>query len=265
MPPDLQLDRDGPVVTLTLARPERRNALSRGLMRAIVEACTELRDDAEARVIVLRGAGSDFSVGVDLKDPESAELAGADLGTRRRAQQLGPRMVQAVLDLPQTTIVSMHGWCLGGGGCLALACDLRVMASDARFGMPEVQRGMNMSWRTVPLMVTTFGATRTKELLLTGRHVGADEALMWGLASRIVPGSGAEAHAEAARWATELAQSVPPLAAAMVKETVNAVATALTPMVHMDADQHLLAQHTEDFRESISAFLDKRPARFRGR
>jgi enoyl-CoA hydratase/carnithine racemase len=148
---------------------------------------------------------------------------------------------------------------------LALACDLRVVARDIKFGMPESLRGMIMSWRTVPLMVATFGVTRTKELLLTGSYVEADGALLWGLANRVVEGTGDEVYTEALRWAEQLAARVPPLVATMIKETVNAVANAHTPMVHMDTDQYMLAQHTEDFAEAIAAFSEKREPRFRGR
>lgn len=262
---DLLIEKDGPVCTVTLNRAERRNALPRSLLLEIARACDSLAADTTIRVVVFRGEGKDFSVGMDLKDPELASLAQAPLGDRRRALMAGPGMVRAVQALPQTTIAALHGNCLGGGGCLALACDLRVVAEDLRFGMPEVLRGMNMSWRTVPLMVATFGVTRTKELLLTGALVTAGQALVWGLANRVVPGSGPEAHAEANAWARELASRVPPLAATMIKESVNAVANAHTAMVHMDTDQFLLAQHTDDFAESIAAFMAKRPPEYQGR
>jgi enoyl-CoA hydratase/carnithine racemase len=158
----------------------------------------------------------------------------------------------------------MHGYCLGGGGCVALACDLRVAAGDLRFGMPEVLRGMNMSWRTVPLMVAHFGPARTKELLITGKLLDAVQAERWGLANRVVTGGAKDAWREADSWAREILDSVPPVPASMVKETVNAVANAATPMVHMDMDQFMLTQSTEDFREAVLAFLDKRKPRFSG-
>jgi enoyl-CoA hydratase/carnithine racemase len=170
----------------------------------------------------------------------------------------------AIQSLPQTTVCAAHGYCLGGAACLALACDLRVVATDLRFGMPEVLRGMTMSWRSVPLMVEHFGPARTKELLLTGRSIDATEALSWGFANQVVAG-GADAVASAAStWADQLANTVPPLAATMVKETVNAVANFRTPLVHMDTEQYLVAQSSDDYLESVSAFVQKRVPTFKG-
>jgi enoyl-CoA hydratase/carnithine racemase len=219
-------------------------------------------------VVVLEAEGKDFSAGVDLTDPGMLEIARQPMGRRRRQLRVGPRAVEAIQTLPQTTIAAMQGHCLGGGGCLALACDLRVAAADLSFGMPEVERGMNMSWHTVPLMVAHFGPTRTKELLITGHRLDAEEAVAWGLANRRtedVGDAGRTGHAardEARRWARQIGETVPPIAASMVKETVNAVANALTPLAHMDGDQFLLAQSTEDFREAVTAFLEKRMPRF---
>lgn len=262
---ELVVETNGAIATMTLNRPERRNALSKKLMEAILDACQRMRDDTAIRIVVFEAAGDDFSVGVDLTDPDIRSMAQMPVGQRRRALWLGPDMVRAIQELPQTTIVAMQGYCLGGGGCIALACDLRVAASTLAFGMPEVLRGMTMTWRTVPLMVAHFGPARTKELLLTGKFVGPAEAITWGLANRVVEGTAAEAHAEAARWAAELAEAVPPVTASMVKQTVNAVANAHTSMVHMDTDQYILSQQTDDFREAVTAFLEKRKPRFEGR
>lgn len=175
---------------------------------------------------------------------------------------LGTEVVAALRAIPQTTVVAMQGYCLGGGGCLALACDLRVASSDVLFGMPEVLRGMNMSWKTVPLMVETFGPTRTKELLLTPCYVGGDRALAWGLANRIVAGGAEEVRAEALRWARQIAEEVPSLAAAMVKETIDAVVALHSSLVHMDGDQYALLQGSEEQTEALSAFLQKRKPHF---
>jgi len=260
----LIVERTEHVARVTIDRSERRNALTRALLRGLADVAGELGADPSIRVVVFEGRGGDFSVGMDLKDPELANAMQAPLGERRRILKAGPRMVDAIQAMPQTTVAAMHGYCLGGGGCVALACDLRVAATDLRFGMPEALRGMNMSWHSVPLMVATFGPARTKELLLTQRYLSADEGQLWGLVNRVVAGGGDEARAEALRWAQEIAETVPPLAATMIKETVNATANALTPLVHMDTDQFLLTQMTDDFRESVSAFMEKRKPSFRG-
>jgi enoyl-CoA hydratase/carnithine racemase len=262
---DLLIEVSGPVGTVTLDRAEKKNRLSRAIIEGLLAACRQLADDEEVRVVVFRASGSDFSTGVDLTDPGMIEMAQAPMGRRRRLLQIGPRVVHAIQDLPQTTIVAMQGYCLGGAGCIALACDLRVAAADLKFGMPEVRRGMNMSWHSVPLMVAHFGPARTKDLLLTGKLLDAETAASWGLANRLSAAGPEAVHAEAATWAGELAQTLPPIQASMIKQTVNAVANACTPMVHMDSDQFILAQMTEDFHEATRAFLEKRPGRYKGR
>ncbi len=264
----LKVERDSEepgVALVTIDRAEARNRLSRAMLEGLRQTCQQLADDEDLRVVVMCGRGRDFSVGVDLDDKELNSMVKADLGQRRRMVQTGPRLVAALQAMPQTTIVAMQGHCLGGAGCIALAADLRVAGADLKFGMPEVLRGMNMSWHSVPLMVAHFGPSRTKDLLLTGRFVEAEEAVSWGLANRLAGAGDAAVHETALLWARELASGVPPMAASMIKETVNAVANAHTAMVHMDADQFLLAQTSEDFREAMLAFLDKRSPEFKGR
>jgi enoyl-CoA hydratase len=260
-----KLEIQGHIARLTLNRPDQRNRLSRDMLEQIVAACARVGDDPGVRVVVIVAEGSDFSLGVDLADPGMRAIAAEPIGSRRAQLQLGPRVVRAVRELPQITIAAMHGYCLGGGGCIALACDLRVAAADLRFGMPEVRRGMNMSWRTVPLMVAHFGPARTKELLVAGKMLDADTAVGWGLANRRCAAGAGPAWAAAEEWATEIARDVPPIQATMVKQTVDAVADVMAPLVHMDTDQFILSQMTEDFREAVLAFLEKRRPLYEGR
>jgi enoyl-CoA hydratase len=261
----LQLDIAGRVARLVLDRPEQRNRLTRRLLEDIVDACARLAAEPDVHVVVVAANGRDFSTGVDLADPGMRSIAAESIGRRRALLQLGPRVVRALRELPQITIAAMHGYCLGGGGCIALACDLRIAAADLRFGMPEVQRGMTMSWRTVPLMVAHFGPTRTKELLLAGKMLDAETSIAWGLANRRCDAGQQAARTSAEEWATELARATPPIQAAMVKQTVDAVADVVLPLVHMDTDQFILSQMTEDFREAITAFVEKRQPDYEGR
>lgn len=235
------------------------------MLDQLIGICDSLAENEAVRVVIVRGQGSDFSTGVDLADPELTEIARQPIGKRRRSLRFGPDSVDAIRSLPQPTIAAMHGYCLGGGGCLALACDLRIAAADLRFGMPEVQRGMNMSWRTVHLMVAHWGPARTKELLITGRELEMKDAVAWGLANRTSEAGADAVHRAAAEWAGEIAQTTPPIAAAMVKETVDAIADAHAAAVHMDTDQFILSQMTDDFREAVLSFMEKRPPTYRGR
>ena len=261
----LQLDIAGRVARLVLDRPEQRNRLSRRMLEEVVDACARLAAEPDVRVVVVAAEGRDFSTGVDLADPGMRAIAAETIGRRRALLQLGPRVVRAVRELPQITIAAMHGYCLGGGGCIALACDLRIAAADLRFGMPEVQRGMTMSWRTVPLMVAHFGPARTKELLVAGTMLDAETAIAWGLANRQCDAGPQAARAAAEEWAADLSRATPPIQATMVKQTVDAVADVVMPLVHMDTDQFMLSQMTEDFREAIAAFLEKRRPDYEGR
>ena len=262
---NLQLDIAGPVARLVLDRTQHRNRLSRRMLEEVVEACTRLASEPDVRVVVVAAQGRDFSTGVDLADPGMRAIAAETIGRRRALLQLGPRVVRAVRELPQITIAAMHGYCLGGGGCIALACDLRIAAADLRFGMPEVQRGMTMSWRTVPLMVAHFGPARTKELLVAGKLIDAETAIAWGLANRHCDAGPHAVRAAAEEWAAELARATPPIQASMVKQTVDAVVDVVMPLVHMDTDQFMLSQMTDDFREAIAAFFEKRRPDYEGR
>ena len=126
----LLLEIDGAIAIVTLNAPERRNRLSKSLMEELLSRFQELAENTELRVVVLQAKGRDFSAGADLADPELADIVNADVATRRRFAQIGPRLVRAIQEVPQMTLVAMQGHCLGGAGCLALACDLRVAAAD---------------------------------------------------------------------------------------------------------------------------------------
>lgn len=261
----IRTEIDGPIATILLNRPAKRNRLSRDMLEQVVAACEALATNPQVRIVVVGANGPDFSTGVDLADPGMREIAAAPIGSRRSQLQLGPRVVRAVRELPQVTVAAMHGYCLGGGGCIALACDLRVAAEDLRFGMPEVQRGMTMSWRTVHLMVAHFGPARTKEILISGKLLDAATAVAWGLANRTAAAGSDAARQVATEWASELAREVPPIQATMVKETVDAIVDLAKPVVHMDTDQFILSQMTEDAREAVLAFLEKRKPGYAGR
>lgn len=261
----LQLDISGRIARLILDRPAERNRLSRRMIEELIDACAKVGAEPDVHVVIVAAEGRDFSTGVDLGDPGMRAIAAESLGRRRALLQLGPRVVRALRELPQITIAAMHGYCLGGGGCIALACDLRIAAADLRFGMPEVQRGMTMSWRTVPLMVAHFGPARTKEMLVAGKLLDAETAIDWGLANRRCDAGAQAARAAAEGWANELAHATPPIQATMVKQTVDAVVDVIMPLVHMDTDQFILSQMTEDFREAIAAFLEKRRPDYEGR
>ncbi|MBV9420895.1 MAG: enoyl-CoA hydratase/isomerase family protein, partial [Alphaproteobacteria bacterium] len=177
--------------------------------------------------------------------------------------RIGPELWDAWEKVEQVTILAIEKYCIGGGGALAAACDFRVMARDAHMRLPEIPLGMNMSWHAVPRLVSLIGPSRTKQFVIFGERVEADEALRWGLADEVVPDG--DALAAAKRWAAKIAK-LPPNAVRMSKQGVNAAANALhASTTFMDLDQYALATTSEDYREAIKAFLEKREPKFTGR
>jgi enoyl-CoA hydratase/carnithine racemase len=146
---------------------------------------------------------------------------------------------------------------------LAVACDFRVVGKSAVLRLPEIPLGMNMSWHAVPRLVSLIGPARTKRFVMFGEKIGAQQSLAWGLADEVAPDG--EALAAARRWAEKIAK-LPPNAVRMTKHSVNAAANALHHAASfMDLDQYLLAASSEDYREGILAFREKRTPKFTGR
>jgi enoyl-CoA hydratase len=240
------------------------NALSPEAMRQLTNAARSFEDDAATSVVVLTGAVSAFTAGFDLKDPEGRARRAMDLGSLRRHLKLGPRMTRAWQEMEQITIGAIEGFCIGGGVALAVALDFRVMGRDAHMRVPEIGLGMNMSWQSVPRMLHLMGPARTKQaVILADQRISADEAYEWGLVEQVAdPG-------RAFDGAMELAWKVaaqPPLSVAMTKLTVNRLTHALDDLAsHMDIDQFALTSMSEDHKEGVAAFLERRKPKFRGR
>lgn len=244
-------------------RGDGRNALSRAVMRELLAAARSFEDDLETSAIILTGSESAFTVGYDLKDKETARQPELGLAERRHAVQLGPKMCRAWEDLAPLTICAVEGWCIGGGVALAAACDLRVAGAGATFYVPELERGMNMSWQSVPRMVGLMGPARTKQLVILAQKVAAAEAEAWGFVQDVVEEGGALARA---LKIAERVAALPPIPVRMAKQGITVAAQALAHATSfMDADQYALCVGSEDYKEGISSFLEKRAPVFRGR
>lgn len=254
--------RDGAIATVTMDRGDGRNALSRQLILELTETAKSFADDIETHVVILVGKGA-FTAGADLKDPGMDRRRAAGLLERRRMVKIGPELCDAWEKLEQVTICAIEKYCIGGGVALAGACDFRIVGKDAHLRLPEIPLGMNMSWHAIPRLVSLIGPARTKRFVIFGEKVSAEECLTWGLADEIAETG--KALERATDWAQRLAK-LPPNAVRMTKQSVNATTSALHhATTFMDGDQYALATTSEDYREAMLAFYEKRAPRFTGK
>jgi enoyl-CoA hydratase/carnithine racemase len=171
----VMLTVEGRRAQLRLARPERRNALTSAMLRRLADLCGEIPEDVD--VVVLGVEGDDFSVGFDLDELGDTDVT--DGATE------GARAVAALRDLEAVTVARLHGWVVGGGAALAAACDFRVGDPTMRVRIPEVSLGIPLGWGATPLLVAELGPALTKDLVMTGRDMGADEAFQRGFLTRL--------------------------------------------------------------------------------
>lgn len=254
--------RDGAVATVTFDRGDGRNALSKQLIVELTQTAKSFADDLQTQAVILTGKGA-FTAGADLKDPGLDRRRANGLLERRHMVRIGPELCEAWERVEQVTICAIEKYCIGGGAALAASCDFRIMGKSAHLRLPEIPLGMNMSWHAVPRLVSLIGPSRAKQFVIFGDKVGAEQALAWGLADEVTQDGAALAAAR--RWADKTAL-LPPNAVRMSKVSVNAAANALHhATTYMDADQYALATTSEDYKEAMRAFLEKRAPKFTGR
>src|SRR5258708_3699715 len=258
------LGPDGRIAVVRFDRGDGINALSPDALRQLTNAARSFEDDGDTSVVVLAGGPKAFSAGFDLKDAEGRSRRTMDIGSLRRHLKLGPRLTRAWQEMEQITIGAIEGFCIGGGVALAVALDFRIMGRDAHLRVPEIGLGMNMSWQSIPRMLHLIGPARTKQaVILADQRISAADAHQRGLVEEVVdPG---EAFGAPMTLAAKVAEQ-PPLSVAMTKLIVNRLAHALDDLAsHMDVDQFALASLTEDHKEGVAAFLERRKPRFKGR
>ena len=258
-------ERDGGVVTLTLNQPELRNPISdNDVVDAIVTALDRLDDDREARVAILTGAGSAFSSGGNLKkfgQPgglSDSLPARTRLNYRRGIQRLPIRF--AALEVP--VIAAVNGPAIGAGCDLACMCDLRIAGESARFAESFVKLGIIPGDGGAWLLPRVIGFSKAAEMALTGDMIDAREALTIGLVSKIVPD--AELLVEARKLADRIAAN-PPHAVRMTKRLLwEGHGNSLNTVLDLSAAMQAIAHATDDNREAIAAFIEKRKPNFTG-
>ncbi len=253
----VRIEREGAVAVLTVDRPEKRNALNAAVRRELIAALDELRGDAEVRVLVLTGAG------------EKAFVAGADIGEfaertplEQRAAMTGRRVFDEIAAYPKPVIAMIHGLALGGGCELALACDLRIAADTAKLGQPEINLGIIPGGGGTQRLPRVVGTGQAMRLVLTGEIIDAAEALRIGLVDLLHPA--AELRARTLELARTMAAKSP-VALQMAKSAVRAAAEMpLAAGLAYETELFATCFASEDKREGVAAFLEKRPAEFRG-
>lgn len=250
----LQTERRGPRLTLTLNRPERRNALNAALVERLTAALREAASDARVRVIVLTGAGNAFSAGADLDALRAMQTASA--ADNLADSRLLATLFETIHTHPKPIVARVNGAAIGGGCGLAVACDVSIVADEARLGFPEVRLGF------VPAIVMLFARLRVgeavlRDLLLRGALLRGHEAAACGLVTRSVPADALDETVDA--LAAEIARETSAEAVALTKAMLAQVAgmgrsEGLSYAVHANA----LARTTGDFQAGIAAFLEKR-------
>ncbi len=245
--------REGHIAWITLNRPDKANALSHDHLAEIETAALAFRDDAETRVVIFNGNGRHFSSGADLTEPKQEPPL--PLVRARRRARMGERAVEAILGIDQITIAAWHGAAMGGGACLTTACDFRVGAKDCFMQYPEIDLGINLMWKSLPLILNLVGPARAKRLVVGAERVYADQLLEWGILDELAE---TDALGSAAQKMADFYASKPPVAAQMIKQSTNQLANALNhAIMHMDTDQNLLSAATEDRQAAIDAYFNK--------
>ncbi|HSK17288.1 MAG TPA: enoyl-CoA hydratase-related protein [Gaiellaceae bacterium] len=248
--------RDEPIAVVLLNRPEALNALNDDVMDALVSTLAELDDDGAVRCIVLGGSERAFAAGADIG--QMAEATAMDMYEARRIDRW-----DAIRRIRTPLVAAVSGFCLGGGNELAMACDLIVASETARFGQPETGLGIIPGAGGTQRLTRAVGKAKAMDVILSGRFLTAEEAERAGLVARVVA---KEAWLEEAKAVARAIAAKGPVAQRLAKEAVNrAFETALESGLDYERKALYLAFASEDAREGLTAFTEKRRPDFRGR
>ncbi len=253
---NLRFEKSGSVATVTLDRPKALNALDSATLRELRQVADAL--DRDVRVLVITGAGKAFSAGADIG--AMAEMAPGDGYAYAR---LGHEVMARIEALDVPVVAALNGVALGGGLELALACDLIIAADRARLGQPEINLGLVPGFGGSQRLVRRIGQSRARELIYLGHAINAEEALRLGLVCRVVPAE--QLAAEAAELASDLASKAPVALHQAKRATAVAADADLQVGCHYEVEAFALTFATDDRVEGLRAFLEKRPATWKGR
>lgn len=257
--PAVRIERDEAIGWIVLNRPGQINAINDAIRTGVPAALAELDADRTIRVIVIRGEGErGFCAGADIKERRAAETS---LQVRRRMQ--GARWIEALDRTAKPVIAALHGFCMGGGMELALACDIRFAAPDVVLALPETGLGLIPGGGGTQRLPRVVGPGRALDILLTGARLGAEEARAIGLVTRVA--SSAEALLAEVRALAGQIAAKPPVATAFVKQAARAAfGDSLKNGLDLELDLFALLAPMQDVKEAALAFREKRAPRFSG-
>src|SRR6266542_5145015 len=261
----IRVERGGPVVRVTLSRVEQRNAVSTEMIEELIEALGGLAADRETRVVVLAGDGPDFCAGADFAELAVMRSGPGEFDYGRSFEEL----LQAIANHPVPVIARVHGAALGACCQIAVACDLAVVAEDAKIGIPSARLGILINFENIQRLGLAVGPKRAGEILFTGSDITGSQAAEWGLVNLAVPE--AELDAAVDRLAATIAEAAP-LSVQGSKRGIGVVLEHLAvdrfTEGHRVADFDMMAAQafaSEDLQEGIRAFRERRKPEFEGR
>jgi enoyl-CoA hydratase/carnithine racemase len=246
---------EAPVTRLTLARPEKLNALNEDVRCAFGAALDELEERPDIRVVVIAGEGRSFSAGADLRTTAYPCIEG-DWATRRHRTGTWQRLLERLDRIPQATVARLHGHVIGGAVLLAAACDIRIAAHSTVVRIPELAIGIPLTWGGIPLLVREIGLPLTRDWVMTCRPVETDELLRSGYVQRVAPDAELDAAVD-----TCVAQllAVPAGPLSMTRALTSAIGRAAPAMVAGwgDADHQHWAFTEDESREAARSYINR--------
>jgi len=257
---DLLLEKKDGIATITLNLPDKLNAFSEAMTRSLLLAVDEIAKDDEARVVIVTGAGRGFCSGADMSGTRGGAATVSQYG---RLQVLEGGRANVFPRLSKLVIAAVNGPCVGAGFSIAMSCDIRIASKTARFGASGIARGLSPDSGLTYYLPLVIGVSRAMELMCSGEIISADEAERLGIVSRVVPPD--DLIKVTRELAAKIAQQAPIPVSLTKKMVWRGLFDSLTRQLELETNALQICHQTEDYKEGMSSFREKRPAQFKGR